>query len=363
MNYADLVVTGLHVRVGSSGKKSFSVVFRFAGRQRRHTLGPYPRWSLAQARAEAVNILQQVDKGIDPRPSALDVPVLTLGEAMGEYTRLHLQPNVRSWRNVLGSLNNPALRALHTRPIASLSRRDVITAIDLVLATGRGHAAVNVLRHLRAMLNWAVDRDLLPTNPCDRIRPAVRTTERDRVLNDCEIAAVWHAIEQLPPPYRQMWQLFVLTGQRRTEVGTMRWEDITGDMWVIPRERVKKDRAHAVPLTPMALAVLATLPGRAATGYVFSTDGRRPSSNFTKVKLALDQASGVRGWVIHDLRRTVRSKLAELGVPLEIARKVTNHEEGKIDRVYNRYAYQAEKRAALQQWADHLEALTSQAAA
>jgi integrase len=117
---------------------------------------------------------------------------------------------------------------------------------------------------------------------------------------------------------------------------------------------VKKDRAHAVPLVKTAqrtLAGLRTRPRFEGGEYVFSTTGGlSPSSNFCKVKRQLDALSGVTGWTIHDLRRTVRSKLAELGVPREVARKVLNHEDGKVDRIYNRHEYLAEKREALERW-------------
>jgi integrase len=91
---------------------------------------------------------------------------------------------------------------------------------------------------------------------------------------------------------------------------------------------------------------------------VFSTTGgTTASSNFQKVKRELDRLSGVTGWTIHDIRRTVRSKLAELGVAREVARKVLNHEDGKVDRIYNRHEYLKEKREALVRWEQHLASL------
>jgi integrase len=152
-----------------------------------------------------------------------------------------------------------------------------------------------------------------------------------------------------------MYRMFLLTGQRRSEVATMCWSEIVGDVWTIPREKVKKDRPHTVPLTATALAMLASLRGLPRmvddNGFVFTTTGgKSASSNFAKVKRELDRLSGVTNWTIHDIRRTVRSKLAELGVPREVARKVLNHEDGKVDRIYNRHEYLAEKREALERW-------------
>jgi integrase len=186
------------------------------------------------------------------------------------------------------------------------------------------------------------------------VKPPAKSVERDRVLADGEIAAVWQASFQLPTPYGEMYRMFFLTGQRRGEVSTMRWLEVSHDLWTIPREKVKKDRAHTVPLSRTAQAILDSLnqlPRFAEDGFVFSTTGgASASSNFCKTKRELDRLSGVTGWTIHDIRRTVRSKLAELGVPREVARKVLNHEDGKVDRIYNRHEYLVEKREALEKW-------------
>lgn len=152
----------------------------------------------------------------------------------------------------------------------------------------------------------------------------------------------------------------MLTGQRRSEVATMRWCDIKDDVWTIPREVVKKDRSHAVPLSHAMLRNLDDSPCFGPDAYVFTaTGGTVASSNFNKTKKELDKLSGVTGWCIHDIRRTVRSKLAELGVPREVARKVLNHEDGKVDRIYNRHEYLAEKREALEKWGQHLMTLVA----
>jgi integrase len=183
------------------------------------------------------------------------------------------------------------------------------------------------------------------------------------VLSDAEIAAVWAASHQLPTPYGEMYRMFLLTGQRRSEVATMCWDEVDGGVWTIPREKVKKDRPHTVPLTAAALDILASLRALPRmvddNGFVFTTTGgKSASSNFAKVKRELDRLSGVTGWTIHDIRRTVRSKLAELGVPREVARKVLNHEDGKVDRIYNRHEYLGEKREALEKWEKKLISLS-----
>jgi integrase len=339
-------------------------MFRVNRRQQRRTLGRYPRLSLAEARAKALEMLRGAAEGVDPRQPVPDATAtLTYAELVEEYTERHLKPNARSWRDIRSSLLHRSLRHLRTRPAAGITKRELLDVIDSVVAAGTPQAAVNVLRRLKMLFGWALDRDVMPANPCERIRPPARTVERDRVLSDAEIAAVWTASFKLQPPYGEMYRMFLLTGQRRSEVAKMRWSEIAGDVWTIPREKVKKDRPHAVPLTKAAQEVLnglRTLPRVIDdNGFVFTTTGgQSASSNFAKVKRQIDQLSGVTGWTIHDIRRSVRSKLAELGVAREVARKVLNHEDGKVDRIYNRHEYMAEKREALERWEEHLERIT-----
>lgn len=336
---------------------------RVNGRLQRRTLGRYPAISLAAARAATLAIQRDVAEDIDPRePRPSAETSITYKQLVERYRSLHLEPNTRSAADIYGSLSHRSLRHLLTRAIEGIRKAELVEVLDGLMAAGTPQAAVNILRRLKMLFNWAVDRDLIAANPCERIRPPAKTVERDRVLSDQEIAAIWNATSELPTPFGEMYRMFLLTGQRRSEVATMQWSEVTADTWTIPREKVKKDRPHTVPLSTSAqnvLARLSRLPRLAEDGFVFTTTGgASASSNFHKVKCELDRLSGVTGWTIHDIRRTVRSKLAELGVPREVARKVLNHEDGKVDRIYNRHEYLAEKREALTLLDQQLRRLT-----
>ncbi len=353
--YVDGLCPGLHLRVTFSGTRTFSAMFRVNGKLIRETIGRYPRVSLSNARAAALAIMRSAQEGGDARERRARAPTtVTYGELVEAYTEKHLKVNARSWRNINRGLTNRHMVPFLGRPVATITRRELIDLGDAMVAGGAPQGAVNHLRYLKMLFNWAAGRDLIVNNPTIGIKPPAKTVERDRVLTDLEISAIWNATFGLPTPYGEMYRMFLLTGQRRSEVSTMRWSEVTGDLWTIPRDKVKKDRAHTVPLSPTAQSVLRSLSGLPRFtdgGFVFSTTGgTSASSNFCKVKRLLDSASGVAGWTIHDIRRTVRSKLAELGVPREVARKVLNHEDGKIDRIYNRHEYLAEKREALKKW-------------
>jgi integrase len=156
--------------------------------------------------------------------------------------------------------------------------------------------------------------------------------------------------------------MLVLTDQRRSEVAEMKWSeiDLHKHVWTIPAERSKNGQCHEVPLSTAARDLLKSLPRFIASDYVFTTTGRSPVSGFGRVKHRLDQASGICDWRVHDLRRTVASGMARLGVAPHVVEKVLNHRSGIISgvaAVYNRYAYEKEKRDAMDSWAVYLDSL------
>ena len=362
--FVDGLCPGLHLRVTIQGTRTFSAMFRVNGKLTRETIGRYPRVALSDARQSALRMMRNSQDGADARERRSRAPcTVTYGELVETYVEKHLKVNARSWRNIRSGLLGKRMAPFIKRTVASMTRREIIDLCDSIVAEGSPQAAVNHLRYLKMLFNWAAGRDMIVNNPCTGVKPPAKTVERDRVLSDSELGAVWGATFQLLSPWGEMFRMFMLTGQRRSEVATMRWGEVAGNIWTIPRGKVKKDRAHAVPLSVTAVATLGSLddlPRFDEDGFVFSTTGgSSPSSNFCKVKRELDKLSGTSGWTIHDIRRTVRSKLAELGVPREVARKVLNHEDGKVDRIYNRHEYLAEKREALERWERMLISLTA----
>jgi len=205
------------------------------------------------------------------------------------------------------------------------------------------------------------------------------------VLSTDEIKAFWRASAQLGYPYGPLMQLLLLTVQRKSEVAEASWSEFGGtirdaegklqsDLWQIPKQRMKKgDRPHVVPLPAAAVDLLGRLPRFTRGGFVFSTThGAKAVNGFSKAKSRLDElmltelraiasergedadAVQVRPWVIHDLRRTGRTALAMLPVPDLVAELVIAHAKPGLHKVYNQHAYIAEKRRALELWADRL---------
>jgi integrase len=135
-----------------------------------------------------------------------------------------------------------------------------------------------------------------------------------------------------------------------------RKELANGD-WIIPAARMKAKLEHVVPLSPTANAIVDSMP--VLGQYVFTLNGRRPIKNFAKEKERLDKASGVTDWRIHDLRRTARSLMSRAGVDSNIAERCLAHTIGGIRSVYDRYAYQKEKKAAFEKLAAQVERIVN----
>ncbi|MFL5056584.1 MAG: tyrosine-type recombinase/integrase, partial [Microvirga sp.] len=285
VEYADELTPGLHLRVGNNGHKSWSVVFRVGGRKNRMTLGIYPALSLANARAAALTVLAKAQVGDDPlaerreKEARHGETVEKIGRAWVEH---HSRPNNRSWRFQQRQLELYVYPKLGNRAVSSLRRRDIIDLIDGIAVKGsdggndgdaesalaRGSkrrvggmtAADNVLRVLRAVLNWAVSKDKLTANPAVGVRAPQRPKARERTLSEDEIRALWQGATALGYPFGTHLLLCLLTGQRRTEVAEMRWEEVHGDTWAIPSSRTKGKRPHLVPLSSPAKAILDDCP-------------------------------------------------------------------------------------------------------
>ena len=197
-------------------------------------------------------------------------------------------------------------------------------------------------------------------------------SSRDRVLTEEELTLVWRGFAAEGGVFGQLFQLLLVTGQRRGEVAGMQWRIRNGNpneaVWEIPGSRTKNRRPHLVPLSPGALNILNQV---AFTGpFLFSTTGTTPVSGFGKVKARLDKwilarKPDFRPWTLHDLRRTMVTTMNErLSVPPHVVEAVVNHISGDAKRgvagVYNRALYLEERRAALASWASYIEALANQ---
>jgi len=370
---SDAEVKGFGLKVTPAGSKVYMLQYRMGGRYtstRRYTIGKHGSpWTPDEARDEAKRLLRDVAAGRDP--GAMKREALTAKPA--ESFRTVALDFIERHHKAKGNRSTPAVQRIFERdlfpkwgerPIAEITRRDVMQILDEI-ATRAPVQANRTLTTVGKLFNWAIDRDIIQASPTVRIPKPGKETDRDRCLTDEEIRAIWIAAEAVGWPFGPCIKLLLLTAQRRNEVAQMRWSEINFDagMWTLPRERTKNSKAHEVPLSPMAVAVLRSLPRPDGVDLVFTTNGRRPISGFSQIKKRIDALSKVGltdadEWVFHDFRRTVTTNLAKMGIPPQVADKVLNHVQGTIKgvaAVYNRHGYLDERRDALEAWANRLD--------
>ena len=365
----DAYLPGLYLIVQPSGAKAWAVRYRHGRRPRKHTLGGYPAIDLKSARELGAKALRAVAEGRDPgqeKAQARSTKVDSIESVTAQFIERHCK---RSNRPRTAQETERLLR-LHVLPrwrgkmIHDITRRDVLDVLDRVVDSGAPIAANRTLSAVRKLFSWCVQRDITATSPCAGVKPPTAERSRDRVLNDDELRLVWQAADKIGWPFGPLVKLLALTGQRRDEVAKMRWDelDLKAGLWILPRERVKTDQPHEVPLSAAAVNVLKSVPRIAGSPYVFTTNGTAPSSSYSKNKRKLDALlpPEMPSWRLHDLRRTVASGMARLGINLPVIEKVLAHRSGSfagIVSVYQRHSFADEKRAALDAWGHHIEQL------
>jgi integrase len=181
------------------------------------------------------------------------------------------------------------------------------------------------------------------------------------VLTDDELKRVWIAAEKMGYPFGPIAQLLILTGQRKSEIGALKWEYLGDDRITLPPTVTKNGREHTFPVEPVCRSVLASLPHRDKQLFAFEASGSADCYNGYAFHLKqLQTASDTSDWTLHDLRRTFATGLASLGIPIHVTEKLLNHVSGTtggIVAVYQRHSYWTEQVAALKAWEDKLQAL------
>jgi integrase len=365
-NYYDPTVPGFHLRVSPSGARSFALAYRTKEHLwRRYTFGDVEAIGLADARAEARRILGEVAKGGDPQAARRAARVETrrrrsaptfadLGARFLEESERVLRPNtLTAWRNIWRAEVAPALGRL--KP-AEVTRADVRSLVEGIAET-RPTYANRTFELVRRVFSWAVEKDLLASTPCIGLKRPAPARSRDRVLTDAELRAVWAAAGQ-EGPLGDALKLLLLTGTRREEVLASRWAeyDLEAGLWRLPSVRAKTKTPRSVPLSGAARELVARL--RAAAGespWAFPSPRNReqPLRLVARSAARIRQRSGV-DFVWHDTRRTVRTRLAALGVRPDVAEAILGHAQRGMSAVYNRYEPLPEMRSALEAWAAQL---------
>src|SRR5262245_19389083 len=358
---------GLRVRAG--GGRVWIVQYRTDSGQRREKIGTVPALDADAARRKAKQTLAKVQLGHDPVAEKREKKARaaeTFGAIVGRflaYKKKSIRP--RYYQEMERHLMAQA-KPLHGLPLASIERRTVAARLGEIAETSGASAADPCRASLSAYFAWAVREGLLVANPAVNTNRYYENEPRERVLSDTELRTIWATLpadyDDGPDQYAAIVKLLLLTGQRRQEIGGLRWPEVDLDREVInlPGERTKNHRDHIVPLSAPAIEILSALPRREGRDLVFGFSGGS-YSGWSAAKARLDgRAKLAESWTLHDLRRTVVTRMGDLGVLPHVVEAITNHVSGfraGVSGVYNLAKYEPEMRRALDLWSDHVMAL------
>jgi integrase len=383
----DALVPALGIRILPSGKRSFVLIGRFPGGRNptRRALGGYGELTLERARGKARDWLELIRRGVDPQAEEQRLRQAEQRrqrnnfEAIAEDFIKDKVAGERKGREVERDIRREFIPRWGNKPITDITAQDIRDVVKAAKDRGAPYQAHNLLVLAKRMFSWTIDQQVygLESSPCEQLKPKAiigKKAFRSRVLSDEELRAFWRATEGLGYPYGPLFRLLAFTGQRKSEVAEARWSEIDFDrrLWTIPADRMKADAAHVVPLSNDVVAILRGLPRFNRGECLFSTCfGAKPVNGFSKAKQRVDKRmldslqtiaqtlgekppTALKPWVIHDIRRTMRTGLSALPVPDLVRELVIAHTKPGLHKVYDQHAYLDEKRRALDLWSERL---------
>jgi integrase len=368
---------GFGIRKFEDGRAVYFVRYTVAGVRRKLVLSPCSPGVLKSMRQRAAEIRADAKRGQDPlaekqtvikeqkaakqaERQAREHSLAVLVEQYLPGKREEMKP--RSFQQVERHLRKQ-WAALHDRPVASLTRADLVKVIDELARNSGKTAADRAKASMSAFMAWCLERQIIHASPIAGISRRATSGPRERVLTEDELVAIWKATDE-DGDYNALVRLLMLTGQRREEFGGLAWDEVDLDKREIrlPGERTKNGRAHTIPLSDAAMAILQSIPRRGNRRLVFGR-GEGGFSGWSKCKERLDARLGkaVEPWTIHDLRRTLATLSADhdFAAP-HIIEAMLNHQSGSkagIVGVYNRASHERGKRQLADRYGEHIMAL------
>jgi integrase len=261
------------------------------GRPRKFTIGRYPVYGLSEAREAATRILRTVSEGRDPGPPNAGTVDATIAQFLERHARRKHRPS--TLREVSRTLDR-AVAAWRGRRLDSISKADVRDLLDSIPAPAASNQA---LKQIKRLFTWAVAEDLLKTSPLIGLPKPHAEKSRDRILTDDELRNVWKAADAAGYAFGDFVKVAILTGQRPGEVSGMRREELHGDTWILPSERVKNKKSHSVPLSRQTVAIIEAAP-RISDAYVPFTLGTNLRGR--NAKRSTNGPTMSSGWCGHD---------------------------------------------------------------
>jgi integrase len=377
----DTLVNGLLIRVYPSGTKTFFLKKRLKPKHGSEEIvskiGRFPEVSLSEARTEARELLNQIEKGEDPRKEDI-ASELSFGDIterfLDDYAEDQLADSTRREyeRIIKKHLGKEADNNLSKKAPENISPDDVESLMDSVAnnADRSEHAPIEdeykgnrMANCVRKVINsiYSNTKGLNIESPAKQVPKKPESGERRNPLSDDQIQTLWEKLEHEDPVMENYFKMLLVLGQRRTETARMKWKDLEEDLWKIPPEDTKNSELHVLPLPSLAQQLLEDLEQiNGDEKWVFSSPHNRndgPINGLSKpVKMIRERCDfSKEDFRIHDLRTTVITNLAKIGVKSDVMKRVVNHSvSGVTDKHYDAHKYISEKREALKKWARKL---------
>ena len=368
----------LVLRVRANGTKSWRFKYTVNKKVTKLSLGAYPAVTLAEARSVAVNYMQLLAKGIDPKEyestkkleasRKLANTFLAAAELWFERKQPTVTPHhaAREWR----TLEMYIFPKLRDTPLESITAIDTIEILRPLETDGKHSTIKRICQSLNQIMDYSVNHGFINANPLAKIIKVFtkNTVEHMATIRPEELPEFLTALNgsqniQNKTKLLILWQLHTMT--RSKEAAGTKWEDINIEeaVWIIPAEEMKRRRAHRVPLTPATLAILEQMkPLSGHHEYVFPSERNEKShaSTYT-VNAAIKRSLGYKGKLVaHGLRSVASTALHEKGYDSLLVEACLAHaDENETRAAYNRSDYLEQRRPIMEWWSEFVNISSS----
>lgn len=372
-------VPGLELDVQPSGRRTWRVRYQLgkgiSRGERRYTIGDARAIGLGRATEKAHEIIATVQlERRDPHADRMRDDLSTFGALFDLWLERHAKPNKKSWQADEALYKRHVKSRLSNRPVAVMKKRDYVEVLDSIMLASSGSQANAAQSLITATLNWSENEGIVDSHAARGIPKRQPPKARDRVLSPMELQRWWHALDtDVTQRQARVLRLLLLTGVRLSEACGMAKAEIQGDLWEIPGARTKSGLVHVVPITPAVGHLIASAVAESGQSpFVFPAFDRHrmidkpitrhaPDHAYAQLarKLGFVDASGAVDTGVHDLRRTVATNMARIGVSGDLIDRIQGRVPAgsRVSGIYNRHHYLKERRAALERWNAELECL------
>jgi integrase len=367
---------GLYLLVTPNGSRLWRLKYRLGGRERLLSLGPYPDISLKQARAKAIEARGLVLERVDPvheRRERDAKQLLQAGQTFASVAQEWIAKKLPKWtedhaEQTRQSLRDYVLPVIGNRPIANLTAQDVRRVLDPMERAGKAETLRRVRQRINAVFGYAVLMGMRTDNPIREMGSAYSAPVREHFasITAQELPAFLASLHRYQghTSTKSLIRMILMTACRTGEVRGAVWDefDLEAARWTIPAHRMKKRRAHVVPLPRQAVEMLKTLAQDRQGSFVFPSPGRPDTMASENIVLQALGKMGYGGRLSgHGLRAAVATALEEMNYPTEVIKAQLSHaRESLTDAAYLRGLHLETRATMMQTWADRLDQMSKQ---